>query len=440
MNKNPESIGIIGLSHLGIVWSSVLASYGYNIIGYDIDETIVSSLNDGIVPITEPGVQNLYNSHKDRFRFSTDPKCIRNCSIVFFLKDVPYDDHGVIELEIIYDLFEKVISQFSQNSEIVFQSQVPVGFTRKLQGRIRDSRPNLSFNLIYCAATLTIGTALEWFRDPDRIIFGFSDKPKKASSKLLSIFRHFTCPVECISYESAELTKEAIQLKLATSVTFVNTVSDLCEKLGADINEVMNVIKLDKRFSPYDYWRPGLGFAGGHIERGLATLNKLSVQNDISPMFIDTIIKLSDERYLWLKKIIDDHIISRNSRPRICLWGLSYKKGTDSLHNAHCLKIIRDYAHRSHITAYDPLTILPEELNFKQFSSKFDALKNSDCLIILTEWDECIINDPSELKVMNNPVVIDCVDIVGSGVREDQSISYFGMGFNYKIRKHGRKA
>jgi len=428
MKISVESIGVIGLSHLGLVWSAVFASYGYKIIGYDVNKTNLSSLENGIVPINEPGLQDLFIKYSDHFAFSDDPDCLKNSSIIFFLHDVPYDNEGIIDLTIIDHLLNESIPHFSNCVEFVLMSQVPVGFTRNLKEQLKKYHPGNSLHLTYCLQTLTIGKSLEWFEDPDRIVLGLADSSKKISTILLSVFEHLNCMIEYVSYESAELTKEAIQLKLAASVSFINTISDLCESLGADIREVTDVIKLDKRFSPYDYWRPGLGFAGGHIERGLATLNKLSLENDISPLFIDTIVELSDKRYSWLKRIIDDHILSIKKMPRICLWGLSYKKGTESLHNAHCLKIIRDYAHLSHITVYDPLAILPGDLNIKQFSSKIDALDNSDCLIILTEWDECMIKDLSELKVMNNRVVIDCVDIVDSNVRQHELITYFGMG------------
>lgn len=424
-----KTIGIVGLSHLGIVWSVAFAKNGFSVIGFDADREAIASLKNGIVPIAEPGIQEMYDNYKTQFFFSDNPESISNCSIVLFAKDVPYGQNGNINLIPINRLLEKIIPHLKRGCEFIFMCQVPVGFTRDLKKRIDHYYRHKSISLTYCLQTLTIGTSLDWFNNPDRIVIGMPDINKKPSKRLLNTFRDFNCSLEIVSYESAELTKASISLSLACSVTFINTISDLCEKLGADINEIVKVMKLDKRFSPLGYWRPGLGFAGGHIERDLATLTALSQKHSIEPKLIKTIVRNSKERYLWLVKVINEHVYSLVIKPKICIWGLAYKKGTDSLHNAHCLRVIKDFSATAELTAYDPLAQLPDKNNnVKEYSDKYEALCGADCVIILTEWDEFGVNNPKLFSSMKNRVIIDCVNIIGQKIRNNKNINYIGMG------------
>jgi len=433
-------LGIVGLSHLGIVWSAAFAIKGFHIVGFDIDSETVDNLNKGIVTIPEPGIQEIFDRHRDQLFFSTDPNCIKDCSIVIFAKDMPYNEAGVIDEKIINNLLKKIFPTLSNDTEFIFMCQVHVGFTRKIFHKINKYHFNRNISLTYCLQTLTIGTTMEWFNNPDRIVFGLANIQRKPSKRLINTYKHFNCPLEFVSYESAELTKAAISLSLACSVTFINTISDICEKLGADINDIVKVMKLDKRFSPLGYWRPGLGFAGGHLERDLNTLKELSKKNDLEPELIKTIIDNSKNRYNWLVDIIENNILNKNAKPRICIWGLAYKKGTDSLHNAHCLRVIRDFSARAELTAFDPWAVLPNNYKkVKQFQNKIEALRNADCVIILTEWEEFSINQPNTFDVMRKKIIIDCVNIIGPKIRTYQDINYFGMGIPHHSISTNRK-
>lgn len=266
---------------------------------------------------------------------------------------------------------------------------------------------------------------------PDRIIVGLEDSSQGLNSRVQAVLHDpFKVPLVIGSYESAELTKSAINVYLANSVTFVNAIADLCEKVGANIHEIVAAMKLDRRFSPYSYWRPGLGFAGGHLERDLMSLSRLAKENGLVPQLLNTIIQSSKGRYRWLVQALEETIFTDHQKPTLSLWGLAYKKGTDSLHNAHCLKVIRDYGERANILAYDPLAKLPSSIqNVRVVSDKFEALRQSDGLIILTEWDEFRINEAEPfLQLMREPVIIDGVNILGPKVKQNSSINYIAMG------------
>ena len=429
--KIPQSIAVVGCSHLGIVWSVGYGSFGYQVTAFDTDENAVRALREGRLPVPEPGLPELFKKARSNITFTNDPSLLRECSVVFFAKDVPMDEEGRIDLTSINSLLDSVIPHLADEADFIFMGQVPVGFTRSLRAKILERRANAKIALTYCVETLTIGTAVEWFLKPDRIVLGTETAATTLSLRLVAVFTPFNCRLMQISYESAELTKSAINVYLATAVTWVNTIADLCEKLGANINEVVSVMKLDRRFSPHCYWRPGLGFAGGHLERDLATLLMLSEAHGIQPRFLQAIVEQSKERYLWLVRALEEIVFEKLTKPTLCLWGLAYKKGTDSLHNAQSLKVIRDFGSRATLHVYDPVAKLPPNLQdaVQVFPDKYEAVKGVNCLVILTEWEEFSVNDAKQLvRMMKHPIIIDCVNMLGPEARSSKTLTYVGMG------------
>lgn len=427
-----KTIGVIGLSHLGIIWSVGYASLGFQVIGFDTNADAVNALKKGNLIIPEPGLPELYEKAKNHLQFSDRSESLRQCDIVFFALDVPYDEEGRIDLTAVDHLLGAAIPHLAPNVEFIFMGQVPVGYTRKLAERIRRLVPGLAFSLSYRVETLTISQAVEDFLSPDRVIVGVEDVTKGLGAKARVILQEpfGGCPVIIGSFESAELTKSAINIYLANAVTFVNTISDLCERTGADIREIVAAMKTDKRFSPHCYWRPGLGFAGGHLERDLMSLTKLSEENNIEPMMLRTIVQNSKSRYQWLVRALENHAYRNDANPTLCIWGLAYKKGTDSLHNAHCLKVFRDFGSKSTLRVYDPVAQLPPSVTAAtSFKDKFEALEGADALLILTEWPEFKVEDPRPfLEKMRRPVIIDGVQMIGHKVMQHSQITYVGMG------------
>lgn len=428
----------MGLSHLGTIWSAGYASLGFPVVAYDDDPHTVSRLSEGDLPIPEPGLAEQFSGARSRLKFAAKPDALRDCSIVFFAKDVPYDEEGRIDLKPIDDLLDSAVPHLRPHVEFIFMGQVPVGYTRKLRDRIHRLNPQLSFNLTYRVETLTIGQAVSDFLHPDRVIIGVADPSQAIGPLARSVLEEpFGCPLAVGSYESAEMTKSAINIYLANAVTFVNTISDLCENVGANIQEVVTAMKMDKRFSPLCYWRPGLGFAGGHLERDLMSLSKLSEEHGIEPDLLKTIIRGSKNRYQWLVKALEHYVYERVARPTLCLWGLAYKKGTDSLHNAHCLKIFRDYGKRAQFRVFDPVAKLPPPLQqgvVTVCSDQFEALQGADVLVVLTEWDQFKMDDPRLfLEKMNRPVtIIDGVHMMSKTIYNHPSITCVGMGIPVK--------
>ncbi|MBI2339910.1 MAG: UDP-glucose/GDP-mannose dehydrogenase family protein [Deltaproteobacteria bacterium] len=415
----PESfptIGVVGLSHLGLVWSMGYAHLGFNVIGFDTDKETVSSLNRHVIPLEEPGLEELLKKHHSQLAFTHDPAALGQCPVIYFARDVPMDEEGNIDLSEIDALLDAVIPCLPRHVEFIFMGQVPVGYTRKLSGKIRKRRPDLPFNLTYCVEIVSLGTAIDNFLHRDYTLLGVADPDKEQSAPLVrKVLEPFGAKLLCVSYESAELMKGARNILMASHLSFVNTLADYCEKLGARIHEVTSGMKLDKKFSPHSPWRAGLGFAGGHFERDLSTWIRLAEENGLNAGFLKSIVKYNKERHAWLDQALKRHVFSTASeKPVIALWGLSYKKGTDSTHNSHALRIIRRYSHQADLRVFDPVARLPKSVvGVRIYEDKLDALRGADCLIILTEWEEFALPDATPLlEYMRRPVVIDCVNIL----------------------------
>ncbi|OHB23166.1 MAG: hypothetical protein A2939_00295 [Parcubacteria group bacterium RIFCSPLOWO2_01_FULL_48_18] len=417
---------------MGIVSSVGWASLGYGVISVDKDENVVASLGRGVFPVLEPHLEELWKKHHGRITYSPDFSLLQDCPLVILVRDTPTNDDNTGNTDVLVDLVTRALPHVAQNGVFVSMSQVPVGFSRKIIAHIKEKRPDVQFFM--WVETFVFGEAIKRFLEPERIIVGVPDASNK---KLPDIFNEalqkFNCPILVMGLESAELTKAAINVYLASSVTFTNTLADLCEATGADIDEIVPALQLDRRIGQYAYLRPSLGIGGGNIERDLAMLGALP-QNKKPPMFIHTIVDYNARRFDWLKEKIEELVFSHVEHPRISLWGLAYKKNTKSLKNSPALKAIALLKDRATLTAYDPMS---KEMPTDQLENiviapdKYTVLKDADCLIVLTDWDEFKEFDISKAAaLMNKPVIIDTVKLLSQTLRNNSrsEIIYCSMG------------
>lgn len=408
MEKSSKgNLAVIGLYHLGSVFSIGFASLGFKVLGFDPDKKIIRSLKKNKVPLFEPGLEKLLKKSKRRISFTTDFSKLSRYSTIFFTHDTETDGSGLTEK--LQHLINLSLPFFKQDSTIVVLSQVPVGFNTKLFKTIKAKRPDLNFSLYHWVDTIIMTKALERFLTPERIIIGKSDTNEKINATLKLILSKFSCPVFEMSYESAEITKAAINLYLATSVTFANTLSDFCENFGGNIYDIIPALKSDQRVGNFAYIYPGLGISGGHLERDLFMLKKIADKENISPGIVSEILDENENRYLWIeKKLIE--ISKKIEIKKISLWGLAYKKKSTSVENAPSIKIISRLQKKYLISAYDPKAIIPRalELKFIRTLDKYKTLKKSDVLILLTDWDEFQKIDFKKVeKNLKNKIIID---------------------------------
>lgn len=417
-NLNKFDLAVIGLSHLGTIVGISLASLKRHVLAID-NLPHINLLSEGKFPFFEQDLAKLLKKSKNYIHFSADFQKLKNIPIIFFTQDTATDGSGSTTK--LNSLISQAIPYFSNNVTIIIMSQVPIGFCRKLVKKIKKVRPGLNFNLYHWVDTIIVTKAIDRFLNPERIIIG-SDPLESFSPHLSKILQLFSCPVFEMAYESAEVTKAAINLYLANSVTFTNTLADFCEAVGADINDITLALASDKRIGPDAYLRPGLGIAGGHLERDLLMLQRVAKNKGISSGIVKHIISANNKRFFWVEKKL-------SKLTTVCIWGLSYKKNSDSTENAPSLKIISKLSKKHKFQVYDPIAKMPKMFGYRRFKDKYQALRGADCLLILTDWDEFQKVDIGRMKKMTKlKIIIDAVGILYPQAKKLSGFKYLSMG------------
>ena len=423
-------VGFLGLSHLGVVTSTAWASLGEPVVGVDFDRNIVAALTRGELPIYEPGLAELLRVARARMRFTTDAASLAACPLVIISRDVPTmeDNHG--DVSAVEQLVDAASSHLQPRATMVIMSQLPPGFSRAAAERIHRRDPEKALRMFYWVETLVLGRAVDRVLHPERIILGCEDPAVELPEALERRLRLFGCPVLRMRLESAELTKAAINLYLSCGVTFANTLSDVCERVGADWSEVVPALRLDARIGPAAYIRPSLGISGGNLERDLVMLRDLAEERGIDAPLIQTIVAYNARRLRWVIDKLESLVFAAVAEPTLAVWGLAYKKGTASTKNAPAIRMLSSIASRARVRAYDPAvrsSALPEGVTL--VASRNDALVGADCVVIMTDWDEFAGGDAEVFRrLMRRPVVIDCVGIL-EGRRDSMGgVRYVSMG------------
>ncbi len=425
------SVVFVGLSHMGVVASIGWASHSPGVVGIDPDGERVAALSRGELPVGEPGLADGLRAAGEGIRFTSDAAAIDQASLLFISLDVQTDEHNRCQLDELNLRIELILPRLREGVVVVLMSQVPVGFTRALRARITAARPGLRCALVYMVETLVIGEALARFLHPERIILGLVESEQPMPAALADALAPYDCPVLPMSYESAELSKMAINLYLSCSVTFANTLSDLCETLGANVHEINGALRLDRRIGPRAYLQPGLGIAGGNLERDLASLQALAAEGQLAVPLIDTIVSCNAQRGEWILRTLERELFATQARPRIALWGLCYKPGSASLKNAPSVRLIEALAGRAEIVAHDPLIdALPDFPEVQMAPDADAALAQADCLVLLTAWPEYAQVEAAQIAArLRGSLVIDSVGGLGqSEVPDALRLIRMGVG------------
>jgi len=421
--------GFLGLSHLGIISSIGWASLGSPVVAVDLEREPVERLRRGDLPVHEPSLPELFAGARERMSFSSDPAVLAECDLVIVSRDIPTDAENGSNPSVVDRLIEAAIPHLRPRSTFVLMSQVAPGATRALAARIESRRPGAGIVVCYWVETLVFGNAVERFVKPERIIVGIADPGRPLPDRLDQGLRRFGCPVLPMGYESAELTKTAINLYLFGAVTYANTLSDLCEAVGANWSEMVPALRLDRRIGPAAYIRPSLGVAGGNLERDLVTLRTLGQRHDVDVAYVDTLLAHNARRYRWVQRQLDHRVLDRDGRAVVAVWGLAYKKNTRSTKNSMALRVIENLRGRADVRAYDPLVKARDlDVTATVVESRDAALVGADCLLILTDWDEFAIPPDSGFRAMRRPVVIDCVGVMDPAGWALSGVEYVAMG------------
>jgi UDPglucose 6-dehydrogenase len=414
----------LGMSHLGINYAAAWASSGQPTLGLDSDAALVTRLQHNDLPIQEPGLLDLIARGGDCLTFSTDFSRLRDCTLAVVARDVPTDDDNRSDLTPVNELIALARTHLGGGTTLVVMSQVPPGFTRGLSLSIPD------LNVYYWVETLVFGDAVRRAVHPERIIIGCADPSAALPAPLAEGLAQFGCPILPMRYESAELTKTAINLYLVGSVTYANTLADLCESIGANWNEMMPALRLDARIGPAAYVRPGIGIAGGNLERDLVTLRKLCSDTNVDATYIDALVDHNARRLEWVERQMQRHVFGTSAKPDVAVWGLTYKKNTRSTKNSPSLRVIASLDGRATVRAWDP-AIAPADLHIAAEiqDDQYAATSGADCLLVMADWDQFAAADLSRLRQqMRQPLIIDCAGILEKRRADMPGIHYVGMG------------
>lgn len=375
MTERSLAIGFAGMTHLGLVSSSVVAERGFETICYDPNIALVTCLRAGHLPVDEPNLDALVGANAGRQGFTSDIGDLRRCDIVYIAPDVPTDDAGRSELSGITALIESVASAMRPDALLIVLCQVPPGYTRAITALPLD-------RIYYQVETLVFGIAVQRAREPERYIIGCDDPERPVDPRFAEFLAAAGCPILRMRYESAELAKIAINCCLVASISVANTLSEVCEAVGADWSEIIPSLKLDARIGPKSYLEPGLGIAGGNLERDLATVMAIASDRRTNDDVVRAWVSNSRHRRGWAARTLKSSLLEAMPDATVAVWGLAYKENTHSIKNSPSLATMAALP-GSRFVVHDP--VVTTDL-YSQVPAPLDALRDADALMILTPW------------------------------------------------------
>jgi UDPglucose 6-dehydrogenase len=416
-------IGYAGLTHLGLNSAAASADKGFHVVGFHGDAAYVSAINEGQLPITEPGLDDLVKKNRERLTFSDDVNSLSQCDIVYISVDVPTDDKGNSDLTSIKNMITASEAIMRPDALLIVLCQVPPGFTREL------SRP--PERLYYQVETLIFGRAVERATLPERFIIGCDNPDQDIDSRLEKYLRSFNCPLLPMRYESAELAKISINMCLVASVSVANTMAEICENVGADWSEIVPSLKLDKRIGEFSYLKPGLGIAGGNLERDLNTIIQLSETHQTDGGVVVAWIENSAYRKEWAWRTLKEKVLSSNPNARIGVLGLAYKENTHSTKNSPSLALL-SHLGGLEVCVHDP--VVSSNAAGIAVSSSInaeDVASAADVLAIMTPWPEYAELDLEKISsLMSGRILIDPYAVLDGQRVKQAGLEYFTLGLS----------
>lgn len=415
-------LGFAGMTHLGLVSGVAASEKGFEVTCFDPDAARIGALAKGELPVSEPDLDTLMGRNSKRLKFSCDPAALAACDVVYVAPDVPTDEQGGSDLGPIDVLLGAVFDAARDDAVIVILSQVPPGFTR---ARRRAGR-----TLYYQVETLIFGRAVERALRPERYILGCEDPAAPLPAAYAGFLAAHDCPVLPMRFESAELAKISINMCLVASVSTANTLAELCEEIGADWSEIVPALKLDRRIGQHAYLAPGLGIAGGNLERDLATVCALSDLHGTDAGVVRAWLANSRRRRDWAARIIREVVLDLNPNATIAVWGLAYKENTHSVKNSPSLATLAQLP-EVRLRLHDPL-VPAATVGHSRAEAAVDpmaAIAGADALMILTPWPQYRAVPPAEIaRALRGRVVLDPYGVLDRGAAASAGLAVYALG------------
>jgi UDPglucose 6-dehydrogenase len=422
-------IGFIGLSHLGLNYSLATAAKGFDVVAYDPDPTLTARCAAGKFPIEEPGFSDLFAQHRARIRYTSAESALAECDLVFYSLDVHTNQRNESDLGPLTALIHSTAPHLSAGATAVVLSQVAPGYMRQLRAELPDLSPA---DFYYQVETLIFGRAVERAMQPERFIVGADDPTHSLPAPFQAWHAAFGCPVLVMRLESAELAKIAINFFLVSTVTTTNTLAEVCERIGAKWSEIVPALRLDKRIGPHAYLSPGLGIAGGNLERDLVTVQSLAAKYGTEAGIVSAWQINSRHRRDWALRRVHEFVLSgaHAAEKSFALWGLAYKQDTHSLKNSPAIALAEALA-PFRKSAYDPrVKSLARPIpNLSIAASALEACRSADALLVMTPWSEFSTVTPSDIRrEMSGDVIIDPFGLLDSRACHDAGFSHHALG------------
>jgi UDPglucose 6-dehydrogenase len=428
-------IAVFGTGYVGLVAAVCFADAGNHVIGVDIDSEKIAKLKAGQVPIYEPGLEDLLKSainHK-RVEFTTDRfKAVNENSIIFIAVGTPEGEDGSADVSRVMDVAQFIAENMEDEKTIVLKSTVPVGTAEKLNNLIKKITKH-PFDIVSNPEFLKEGASIEDFLRPDRVVIGCnSERAKNQMAKLYSPFVKNGKPILFMQNKAAELTKYAANAFLATKISFINELARLSDAVGADIEEVKKGFTSDSRINPAFFY-PGVGYGGSCFPKDVKALIRSGQEHGVAMDVVSATDKVNEYQKTVLTQKVKKHYKTLSGLT-LSIWGLAFKPRTDDVREAPSFSIISELLKEGvQIQAYDPVALSNSKIVFEDkiqwFNDSYDCLKQSDGLLVITEWNEFRSPEFELIKSqLRQPVIFDGRNIFDPSQIRKLGFTYYCIG------------
>jgi len=429
-------IAVVGTGYVGLVTGTCFAETGNHVTCVDINEEKVKQMQAGIIPIYEPGLEDLFkrNTEEGRLDFTTSLKeGIAGAKVIFLALPTPPGADGSADLKYILQVADDLGPLLSEYAVIIDKSTVPVGTSEKVHAAIAK-RAKVDFDVVSNPEFLREGVAVEDFMKPDRVVIGTqSERAKDLMSRLYAPLVRQGNPIIFMDERSAELTKYAANAFLATKITFMNEIANLCELVGANVDEVRKGIGTDSRIGKR-FLFAGIGYGGSCFPKDVQALAKTSTENDYEFKILDSVMKVNENQKTKLIPQIQKHFKGDLQGKKIAMWGLAFKPYTDDIREAPSLyNIDALLGLGASVSAYDPeamghvKNILGDKITFTK--NPYEALEGADALLIVTEWPQFRTPDFDRMdSLLKNKVIFDGRNLYELNQMAELGYTYYSIG------------
>jgi len=431
-------VAMVGCGYVGLVSGACFAEFGAHVTCTDIDEERIAHLNDGVMPIYEPGLQELINKNmsENRLNFSNDlPAPVKDADIVFIAVGTPSrHGDGYADLSFVYSAAKGIAANLRNYTVVVDKSTVPVGTARNVDRIIRQENPSADFDIASNPEFLREGSAISDFMRPDRVVIGVESE--RAEAALRDLYRPLNlieAPILVTGLETAELIKYASNAFLATKISFINEMSTLCEAVNADVHDVAKGMGLDGRINR-KFLHPGPGFGGSCFPKDAQALVRMAQEHEVSCRIVEAVIEVNAAQRARMIKKIRDALGGNEAGKIIGILGLTYKPETDDMRDAPALSILRALIEKGAvIQAHDPKgveqakVLLPEEVRY--CDAIYQVFEDAEAVVLLTEWNAYRGLDLGRVReLMKGKVFVDLRNVYEPDQMRDAGFEYFCVG------------